>query len=232
MPGEGFTGAKCGATTRRGTSCLQPAMGNGRCRMHGGKSLAGVAHPNFRHGRNSKLSAVLQGTDLERFEDAIEDPAYVEMREQMALLHMYLMDAVERSQEHRPGELWERLERQRKLFLTPGPERNPEQSNKALGETWRIVRQGVDVHRATQEALDIVERQRKLAETERKRISEENQSISVARALAFAGAVFTLVREAVANHVGGTEEERAIIEHIRAGIAERISTHVDGRRTQ
>ena len=29
---------KCGAKTRKGTSCKSPAMTNGRCRMHGGKS--------------------------------------------------------------------------------------------------------------------------------------------------------------------------------------------------
>jgi hypothetical protein len=49
---------RCGAKTRRGTSCLAPAMSNGRCRMHGGKSTGpktvagrqriGAAH--FKHG--------------------------------------------------------------------------------------------------------------------------------------------------------------------------------------
>ena len=29
---------RCGAMTRRGTPCQAPAMTNGRCRMHGGKS--------------------------------------------------------------------------------------------------------------------------------------------------------------------------------------------------
>ena len=29
---------RCGAKTRRGTPCQSPAMPNGRCRMHGGKS--------------------------------------------------------------------------------------------------------------------------------------------------------------------------------------------------
>lgn len=29
---------RCGARTRRGTRCQAPAMRNGRCRLHGGKS--------------------------------------------------------------------------------------------------------------------------------------------------------------------------------------------------
>ena len=31
-------GPRCGAKTRSGTPCRSPAMANGRCRMHGGKS--------------------------------------------------------------------------------------------------------------------------------------------------------------------------------------------------
>jgi hypothetical protein len=45
----------CGARTRAGTPCqLAPVVGNRRCRLHGGKSLAGEAHPNYKHGCRSK----------------------------------------------------------------------------------------------------------------------------------------------------------------------------------
>jgi hypothetical protein len=37
-PGDFFAAPRCGARTRRQTSCLGPAMRNGRCRMHGGMS--------------------------------------------------------------------------------------------------------------------------------------------------------------------------------------------------
>ena len=43
---------RCGAQTRSGSSCRSPAMRNGRCRMHGGKSTgAPKGNKNaFRHG--------------------------------------------------------------------------------------------------------------------------------------------------------------------------------------
>jgi hypothetical protein len=50
----------CGAKTRAGHPCKRPAgwgtdhVGSGRCRMHGGASVKGVEHPNFKHGRRSK----------------------------------------------------------------------------------------------------------------------------------------------------------------------------------
>lgn len=44
----------CGAKTRAGGNCRQPAMKNGRCRLHGGKSLSGAAHGRYRHGMRTK----------------------------------------------------------------------------------------------------------------------------------------------------------------------------------
>ena len=40
----------CGAKTRAGTPCKLPAMPNGRCRLHGGRSLRGRSHGRYKHG--------------------------------------------------------------------------------------------------------------------------------------------------------------------------------------
>jgi|SRR5690348_7392307 len=37
-PGNPDLAPRCGAKTRMGTACMSPAMSNGRCRMHGGRS--------------------------------------------------------------------------------------------------------------------------------------------------------------------------------------------------
>ncbi|MDD2367548.1 MAG: HGGxSTG domain-containing protein [Desulfuromonadaceae bacterium] len=44
----------CGAKTRSGGTCRQPAMKNGRCRLHGGKSLSGREHGRYRTGLHTK----------------------------------------------------------------------------------------------------------------------------------------------------------------------------------
>jgi hypothetical protein len=48
---------QCSAKRKRsGCRCKNYACrGRGACRMHGGKSLSGCNHPNFRHGRCSKV---------------------------------------------------------------------------------------------------------------------------------------------------------------------------------
>ena len=60
---ESLTNAsRCGAKTRSGQPCRAPAMPNGRCRMHGGKStgprtpegLARARRGNWKHGRYSR----------------------------------------------------------------------------------------------------------------------------------------------------------------------------------
>lgn len=59
---------RCGARTRSGSPCKAPAMPNGRCRMHGGKSLSGAAHGRYTHGnftrealeRRKALNALLR----------------------------------------------------------------------------------------------------------------------------------------------------------------------------
>ena len=56
--GDPMNAPRCGARTRMGTPCKSPAMKNGRCRMHGGKStgprtpegLERSRKANFKHG--------------------------------------------------------------------------------------------------------------------------------------------------------------------------------------
>lgn len=46
---------QCGACTRAGPPCRNWSMrGPSRCRMHGGRSLRGLASPIFKHGRYSR----------------------------------------------------------------------------------------------------------------------------------------------------------------------------------
>lgn len=50
---------RCGAKTRKGTPCKSPAMPNGRCRMHGGKSTgAPVKHGRYTKAANAKRKAI------------------------------------------------------------------------------------------------------------------------------------------------------------------------------
>jgi hypothetical protein len=65
---------RCGARTRHGSSCRSPAMPNGRCRMHGGKST-GAPRGNrnaWKHGHYSAESNALRRLVRQLLSDARE----------------------------------------------------------------------------------------------------------------------------------------------------------------
>lgn len=51
-------GERCGAKTRKGTSCLCKAMANGRCKLHGGMSTG----PRTVKGKRRALANLKGGT--------------------------------------------------------------------------------------------------------------------------------------------------------------------------
>lgn len=78
-------GTPCGAKTRNGSPCTNPGMANGRCRMHGGNQVRGLAHHAFKTGRYSKA---LLGLDTLRkdYEAARADVDLIALRDDLALL--------------------------------------------------------------------------------------------------------------------------------------------------
>ena len=72
--GDFLAAPRCGARTRCGGACRQPAMGNGRCRMHGGLSTgpstpAGLARSRrarWKHGaRSAQVRALVRDARLQ-----------------------------------------------------------------------------------------------------------------------------------------------------------------------
>jgi len=61
-PGDFMKALRCGAKTRKGTPCQAPAMKNGRCRLHGGKStgpktpegIERIRQAHLKHGEYTK----------------------------------------------------------------------------------------------------------------------------------------------------------------------------------
>jgi hypothetical protein len=53
--GDFLASPRCGAKTRAGCACRQPAMANGRCRMHGGKSTGARTAEGLARCRTTRL---------------------------------------------------------------------------------------------------------------------------------------------------------------------------------
>lgn len=81
---------KCGAKTRNGTPCKRRPRENGRCALHGGKSLKGIDHPNYKHGLYVEYANADIREKIERFKDADPFDLVEDLATQRALFATYL----------------------------------------------------------------------------------------------------------------------------------------------
>lgn len=81
---------QCGAKKRDGTPCPTPAMANGRCRMHGGKSLKGAESPTLKHGRYSPYLKQSLADKLANVSDENPLDLLPELQVQRALFAEYI----------------------------------------------------------------------------------------------------------------------------------------------
>lgn len=68
-------------------------IGKTVCHMHGGRSLAGVAHPNHRHGRYSKRLPERLG---EQYEEAVHDRDLLTLRDEIGVVTVRIGEILER----------------------------------------------------------------------------------------------------------------------------------------
>ena len=125
--------ATCEGHTRDGSPCGQPAiLGRRYCRLHGGKALAGIAHPMYKDGahigQREKYRTPREGiaespaVALHRYrthlpdhlqvtiETASTDPDIHSLSQEIALSDMTLSDLLRRRYEYGdPGKGWQTL---------------------------------------------------------------------------------------------------------------------------
>lgn len=111
---------QCGAKKKSGSPCRMSAMPNGRCRLHGGKSPSGIAHPGFKTGRYSKDIP----TRLSKgYQAALSDPDLLQLNDEIRLTDSLMSELLERfdsdSTTHRI-ELSTLIEQRRRLVESEG----------------------------------------------------------------------------------------------------------------
>lgn len=111
---------QCGAKTRSGTPCRMSAMPNGRCRVHGGMTPSGLAHPNTKTGRYSKDIPTRLAAG---YQQALSDPDLLQLNDEIRLTDSLMSELLERfdpsSATHR-RELAELIEQRRRLVESEG----------------------------------------------------------------------------------------------------------------
>lgn len=202
----------CGAKNKRnGEKCKNPAMENGRCRLHGGKVPKGLALPQTKSGRYSKhLPTYLAG----QYESMRNDQELLNLREEVALATSHLQDLLDRLQSGETRESWEALrdlagqlreshnEKDTKGFfdcalqMAAVIEGTPNQ-----GELWE------EIHKT-------LETRRKLVDSEGKRVKTMHEMVSVDRAMLYLGAMASAVKTAVERYVKDDEARTSVLRFV------------------
>lgn len=79
----------CGAKNRQGNPCKRAPMPNGRCHLHGGKSLKGTASPTYKHGGRSKY---LPQRLVNSYAELEADTEYTDLRANMRLREVFIRE--------------------------------------------------------------------------------------------------------------------------------------------
>lgn len=198
---------QCEAKTRQGGTCKSKAMPNGRCRMHGGGSLLGIASPTYKTGRYSRF---LPSRLAARYEEMRGDVELLELREEIGLVDTRLADLLSRVDTGESGALWRSLMQARMDLIAAKRANDLKGQGEALSFILDLISQGHADYRAWAEVGAVLEQRRKLVESERKRMIETQQMISSERAMALLGAVVNIIKE----HV----DDRAVLAAISSGI--------------
>ena len=183
-------------------------MPNGRCRLHGGKSLSGIASATYKTGRYSK---VLPTRLAARYAEAQHDPALLEMREDVALLDARLADLLGRVDTGESGAIWRNLQAARMEVLAAKKADDRIAQAIALNKLMDLISQGHTDYRAWGEVGSVLEQRRKLVESERKRLVEAQQTLTVEKAMLLIGAIGGIIKA----HI----HDRSILSKISADIS-------------
>lgn len=184
---------QCTATSKQSHDrCRRQAMiGSSVCYMHGGKSLSGLASPSLKHGRYSRVLPVrLAG----RYHEAQQDTDLLALRDEIALLDARLQDVLSRVDTGESGRIWSDLK------AAAGELAHAKRTDDKIGQAIALntilglITTGHQDYAAWQDVRSLLEQRRRTVESERKRLVEMQQTITVEKAMLLLGAVAGVIK--------------------------------------
>jgi hypothetical protein len=186
--------AICGACSRQtGWPCEQPALPNGRCGRHGGRSLPpGPTHPRYSNGRYSK---VLGGKPIsELYEKARADPHLLALNEEIALLIAKQQQTLELLPE---GSSWEDAKQVYDAIMKNWEDFDEKKVDIGLKRLGEIMQGAANERGVWAEYMERVEQIRKLVDTERKYREGMKLYLTMDQANAIMGVWLDVIRQVV-----------------------------------
>jgi len=182
-------------------------MPNGRCRIHGGKSLKGIEHPDYKDGKKSKYNPV---NIAKRYEKALQDPNLLSIKHDIAKTQAMLEDTWDKL-DNAPdaAKSWDQISAiindMADAFATGSADAIME-ARHSIPKAQGIIARNRRFHEAKKDIQVTLDQKRKQLATKAQIEAAEDKSMSYDQALLFMRTVFLLI----ANHVTSPEEKQVI----------------------
>lgn len=200
--------AQCKARAKStGERCRRRAVtGYTVCQVHGaGSPFKG--RPGMVHKRPAgKYSKLLPTRLLALYEEAQSDTELLSLRHDIALLEARVMDMLKRVDTGESGDLWKRTGEVVTVLKNAFQDGDDGAVASAIADLEDLVSHGIEDWGTWREIGAVLERKRKLTDTERKRLVDMQQMITAERALA----LITAFTQVVKRHVTDTTTLLAI----------------------
>lgn len=200
-------------------ACRKTVLREGdACRLHGGASLSGVAHPNWNGGRTSKLFRSLPARMQDGFRASRDDPEILNLSNDIAVLDARLLELLGKADTRESGAAWERLADLRAAFLAAQRRQDQQAMADALADILNLIARGRGDWALWGEVSDLLERRRRLVDSEQKRRVQMQMLVKVEEAGLAMDFLADSVREAVLERVGDPDEQRAVLAHFQRAL--------------
>ena len=192
--------AICGSKLRNKDRHCQksPLKGRNRCKLHGGASVRGIAHPNFVHG---KYSRDIIGQLAERYEEARNDTKLFEMRDDIALTEARQQEMLSRINSGENGQTWKDMQRIYKKVRKAGADSDQQAFVSNLNELGRLINSGVNEWREWDELYKVQNHKSRMIEAERKYLVSKEQMMTAEEAMALIAHIVSLIKKNIFTYV-------------------------------
>jgi len=167
------------------------------CKYHGGKALMGPDNPAFKTGLWSKQRrrfASVAPKLLQRIEELREDPELFSLKDDAAYLTALMDIRAEAASNGISVEHYEEIKDQMAVCkATQGTEEFP----KAFKALDRMVSQGIDIYRASQDVVSLIEKRTDIVEAEARMLHTKAYTLEVDQAYSLAMQILKVVKDCV-----------------------------------
>ncbi len=206
---------KCNAKLRKSNPpryCERYPMPNGRCHLHGGKSLKGPASGTY---QGKGFSKYFPGKKLGKiFARSFEDPELMQSRKDLAIVDTRLVELIQSLNSAQSGTLWKRLHKKYRELRRLRP--NSPKFTKAINEVGELIECGSSNDSIWKEIGQQIELRRRLLDSETKRSVVAGQMMTLEEVQMAAAAVARVVHK----HVKDRKTSQKITEEV-AGLVDR-----------